>query len=85
MGLPRRKAADTLRGRMGGEGAMDRPVRAGGEDATRARWDFEGQRELVMADGGYRDGIGSRSEYEWGYREGFRTGYEEGFDGRVRR
>jgi hypothetical protein len=59
--------------------------RAGGEDATRARWDFEGQRELVMADGGYRDGIGSRSEYEWGYREGFRTGYEEGFDGRVRR
>jgi len=59
--------------------------RAGGEDATRAHWDFEGQRELVMADGGYRDGIGSRSEYEWGYREGFRTGYEEGFDGRVRR
>jgi len=58
--------------------------RAGREDATRAHWDFEGQRELVMADGGYRDGIGSRSEYEWGYREGFRTGYEEGFDG-VRR
>jgi hypothetical protein len=59
--------------------------RAGREDATRAHWDFEGQRELVMADAGYRDGIGSRSEYEWGYREGFRTGYEEGFDGRVRR
>ena len=58
--------------------------RAGREDATRSHWDFEGQRELVMADGGYRDGIGSRSEYEWGYREGFRTGYEEGFDG-VRR
>jgi hypothetical protein len=58
--------------------------RAGREDATRAHWDFEGQHELVMADAGYRDGIGSRSEYEWGYREGFRTGYEEGFDGRAR-
>jgi EF hand domain-containing protein len=53
--------------------------RAGREDADRNHWDFEGQRELVMADGGYREGVGSRSEYEWGYREGFRVGYEQGF------
>lgn len=58
--------------------------RAGHEDASRSHWDFEGQRELVMADAGYHGGLGSRSEYEWGYREGFRTGYQEGFDGRAR-
>ena len=58
--------------------------RAGHEDASRSHWDLEGQRELVMADAGYHGGLGSRSEYEWGYREGFRTGYQEGFDGRAR-
>src|SRR5262245_24936516 len=30
--------------------------RAGREDADHARWDLEGQRELVVADAGYRDG-----------------------------
>jgi Ca2+-binding EF-hand superfamily protein len=52
---------------------------AGRQDGERRHWDLEGQRELVMADAGYREGIGSRSEYEWGYREGFRVGYEQGF------
>jgi hypothetical protein len=56
--------------------------RAGREDASRNHWDLEGQRELVMADGGYQNSMGSRSEYEWGYREGFRVGYREGFDNR---
>jgi len=32
-----------------------------------------------MADAGYRNGLGSRADYETGYREGFKIGYEEGF------
>jgi flagellar biosynthesis/type III secretory pathway protein FliH len=52
---------------------------AGREDAQRNHWDLEGQRELVLADSGYRAELGSRSEYEEGYRAGFRQGYSEGF------
>ena len=52
---------------------------AGREDAQRNHWDLEGQRELVLADSGYRQELGSRSEYEEGYRAGFRQGYSEGF------
>ena len=32
-----------------------------------------------MADAGYRNGLGSRTDYETGYREGFKIGYQEGF------
>jgi len=53
--------------------------RAGREDASRHHWDLEGQRELVMADAGYRGEMGSHADYEVGYREGFKIGYEEGF------
>lgn len=53
---------------------------AGQEDKQlRNQWDLEGQRELEQADAGYRDGLGSRAEYQAGYRAGFRTGYRQGF------
>lgn len=52
---------------------------AGREDASRSHWDLEGQQELLLADAGYRPELGSRSEYEEGYRAGFRQGYSDGF------
>jgi len=52
---------------------------AGREDAARQHWDLEGQRELVLADAGYRPELGSRSDYQEGYRAGFHQGYAEGF------
>jgi hypothetical protein len=55
---------------------------AGREDAQRNHWDLEGQHELLLADAGYRPELGSRSEYEEGYRAGFRQGYSDGFDRR---
>jgi Ca2+-binding EF-hand superfamily protein len=57
-----------------------------GRDAGRAdkgvnggTWDLEGQRELEQADSGYREELGSRTDYQGGYRAGFRVGYREGF------
>ena len=52
---------------------------AGREDAQRGHWDLEGQHELLLADAGYRPELGSRSEYEEGYRAAFRQGYGDGF------
>jgi Ca2+-binding EF-hand superfamily protein len=53
---------------------------AGREDKTRRnRWDLEGQRELEQADAGYQAAMGSRSDYQAGYREAFRAGYAEAF------
>jgi hypothetical protein len=52
---------------------------AGREDASRSHWDLEGQHELLLADAGYRGELGSRSEYEEGYRAGFRQGYSDRF------
>ena len=43
------------------------------------KWDLEGQRELEQADSGYRQELGTRSDYQTGYRAGFRAGYAEGF------
>jgi hypothetical protein len=60
------------RGRMEG-------LQAGREDGARNRWDLEGQRELESADSGYAQALGSRSEYQAGYRDGFRSAYPEGF------
>ena len=65
--------------RAGREQGLRDGQQAGREDATRRHWDLEGQRELVMADAGYRNGLGSRADYETGYREGFKIGYQEGF------
>jgi hypothetical protein len=52
---------------------------AGREDASRSQWDLEGQQELLLADAGYREDLGSRSDYQEGYRSGFRQGYGDAF------
>jgi EF hand len=53
---------------------------AGREDYTRNQgWDLNGQRELERADSGYRPQVGSLSDYQAGYREGFRNAYRAGF------
>ena len=53
---------------------------AGREDFTRRqRWDLEGQRELEQADSGYTPQVGTLSDYQAGYREGFRNAYRAGF------
>jgi len=66
--------------RAGYERGMTEGRAAGREDRTRnAGWDLDGQRELEQADSGYRDALGSRAEYQAGYRAAFRIGYGEGF------
>ena len=53
---------------------------AGREDYTRGQgWDLEGQRELERADSGYTPQVGTLSDYQAGYREGFRDAYRSGF------
>ena len=53
---------------------------AGREDYVRRHgWDLEGQRELEQADSGYTPQVGSLSDYQAGYREGFRNAYRAGF------
>lgn len=53
---------------------------AGREDFTRRQgWDLEGQRELERADSGYTPQVGTLSDYQAGYREGFRNAYRAGF------
>ena len=54
---------------------------AGREDknVNGGKWDLEGQRELEQADSGYRNELGTRTDYQAGYRAGFRVGYGEGF------
>ena len=53
---------------------------AGREDYTRRQgWDLEGQRELERADSGYTPQVGTLSDYQAGYREGFRSAYRAGF------
>jgi hypothetical protein len=47
----------------------------------RGVWDLEGQTELEQADSGYNPGVGSRADYQAGYREAFRRAYREGWDG----
>jgi hypothetical protein len=53
---------------------------AGREDYIRRQgWDLEGQRELERADSGYTPQVGTLSDYQSGYREGFRNAYRAGF------
>lgn len=53
---------------------------AGREDFVRSQgYDLEGQRELERADSGYTPQVGTLSDYQAGYREGFRNAYREGF------
>jgi Ca2+-binding EF-hand superfamily protein len=57
-----------------------------GREAGRAErlnnraWDLEGQRELETADSGYQASMGSRADYQAGYREGFRRAYGQGWN-----
>ena len=65
--------------------AYDRGIQegrvAGREDYVRNQgWDLEGQRELERADSGYTPQVGSLSDYQAGYREGFGNAYREGFN-----
>jgi EF hand len=54
---------------------------AGREDKVRNQgWDLEGQRELETADSGYDARMGSKPEYQNGYRDGFRSAYRDGWD-----
>ncbi len=54
---------------------------AGREDRERNQgWDLEGQRELETADSGYELRMGSKAEYQAGYREAFRRAYREGWN-----
>jgi hypothetical protein len=57
--------------------------REAGRGDRQSPWGFdpEGQRELEQADAGYVASLGSRAEYQAGYREGFRRAYPEGFRG----
>jgi len=53
---------------------------AGREDFVRRQgWDLEGQRELEQANSGYTPQVGTLSDYQAGYREGFRNAYRAGF------
>ena len=55
---------------------------AGREDHDRNQeWDIEGQREMQSADSGYNPSVGSRTDYQAGYRDGFRHAYPDGFRG----
>jgi hypothetical protein len=59
---------------------------AGREDYDRRQdWDLDGQRELQEADSGYVASMGSRGDYQAGYRQGFRLGYRQGFEAAERR
>ena len=80
IGLPRRVANNRRRIAPALTGARSEGRQAGREDKTRRNaWDLEGQRELEQADSGYTTQVGSRSDYQAGYRDGFRRAYAEGF------
>ena len=66
--------------RIGYDRGIEEGRAAGREDYTRRQgWDLEGQRELERADSGYTPQAGSLSDYQAGYREGFRNAYRAGF------
>jgi len=54
---------------------------AGREDRVRNQgFDLEGQRELETADSGYEPRVGAKTEYQAGYRDGFRAAYPDGWN-----
>lgn len=64
----------------GSERGRTEGLQAGREDRERNQgWDLEGQRELESADSGYTPSMGSRVEYQAGYRDAFRAAYREGY------
>ena len=69
--------AESAAYRAGHERGLVEGRQAGREDFARRRWDLEGQRELEQGDSGYMPAHGSRTEYQAGYRDGFRRAYRE--------
>lgn len=66
--------------RTGYDRGIEEGRAAGREDFVRQQgWDLEGQRELEQADSGYTPQVGTLSDYQAGYREGFRNAYRAGF------
>ncbi len=66
--------------RTGWDHGIQEGKAAGREDYVRGQgWDLEGQRELERADSGFTPQIGALSDFQAGYREGFRTAYRAGF------
>lgn len=62
----------------------DRGIQEGREQGRQdylryQRWDLDGQTELERADSGYTPQVGSLTDYQAGYREGFRNAYREGW------
>ena len=69
--------------RAGYERGLQEGRQAGREDYANGHgWDLEGQTELEQADSGYSSQMGSRSDYQAGYRYAFRNAYREGFKSR---
>jgi hypothetical protein len=55
----------------------------GGRDRDgNRRWNVESHRELRSANSGYEARFGSRTQFQAGYRDGFRAAYGEGWDRR---
>lgn len=76
----RNPATETRAYRAGYDRGLADGRNAGREDRERNQgWDLEGQRELERADVGFSDSLGSRTEYQSGYRAAFRLGYGEGY------
>jgi Ca2+-binding EF-hand superfamily protein len=73
--------AETRAYQAGYQKGLEEGRQAGREDknVNGGKWDLEGQRELEQADSGYRNELGTRTDYQAGYRAGFRLGYREGF------
>jgi len=67
--------------KAGYQKGLEEGRQAGREDKSvnGGNWDLDGQRELEQADSGYRNELGTRTDYQAGYRTGFRRGYREGF------
>ena len=79
--IPRESQTQTRAYQAGYQRGLEEGRQAGREDknVNGGKWDLEGQRELEQADSGYRNELGTRTDYQAGYRAGFRVGYREGF------
>ena len=76
----RTPATETRAYRAGYDRGLADGRNAGREDRQRNQgWDLDGQRELERADYGFSDTLGSRTDYQAGYRAAFRLGYGEGY------
>jgi Ca2+-binding EF-hand superfamily protein len=79
--VPRDSQSQTRAYQAGYQKGLEEGRQAGREDknVNGGKWDLEGQRELEQADSGYRNELGTRTDYQAGYRAGFRVGYRDGF------